>query len=71
MIRYHIAFRLGHTLDYGLKALDSGMHGIEIQSCQSYVSRDIYARAASLINEDSTLIFDIRPMDWYTECRPV
>lgn len=42
MIRYHFAFRPGHTLDYGLRALESGMHGIEIQSCRSYVPQKTY-----------------------------
>ncbi len=42
MIRYHCAFRPGHSLEYGLEALDTGLHGIEIQSCRSYIPEEDY-----------------------------
>lgn len=42
MIRYHCAFWPEHSLEYGLQALESGLHGIEIQSCRSYRSQEEY-----------------------------
>lgn len=42
MIRYHCAFWPDHSLEYGLEAMESGLHGIEIQSCQSYISQEKY-----------------------------
>jgi sugar phosphate isomerase/epimerase len=42
MIRYHCAFWPDHSLEYGLQAMESGLDGIEIQSCQSYISQEKY-----------------------------